>query len=101
MEMFKKVNVPLLGIIENMAYFIAPDTGARYDIFGSGGAARLAGQLDVPLLGQIPLGMSIRAGGDSGQPAVTGDTPDGYADTFREIARRLAARVSVMEYQSV
>ncbi len=100
MEMFKKVNVPLLGIIENMAFFIAPDTGARYDIFGSGGAARLAGQLDVPLLGQIPLGMSIRAGGDSGHPAVTGDTPDGYADTFREIARRLAARVSVMEYQS-
>jgi ATP-binding protein involved in chromosome partitioning len=98
MEMFKKVNVPLLGIIENMAYFIAPDTGARYDIFGSGGAARLAGQLDVPLLGQIPIGMSIRSGGDSGRPAVTGDLPDGYADLFREIARRLAARVSVMEY---
>jgi ATP-binding protein involved in chromosome partitioning len=98
MEMFKKVNVPLLGIIENMAYFIAPDTGARYDIFGSGGAARLAGQLDVPLLGQIPLGMSIRAGGDAGRPAVTGDLPDGYADVFRAIAQRLAARISVMDY---
>jgi ATP-binding protein involved in chromosome partitioning len=98
MEMFKKVNVPLLGIIENMAYFIAPDTGTRYDIFGSGGAARLAGQLDVPLLGQIPLGMSIREGGDAGRPAVTGTLPDGYANVFREIARRLAARVSVMEY---
>ena len=56
MEMFKKVNVPLLGVIENMAYFVAPDTGARYDIFGTGGAARLAEQLGVPLLGQIPLG---------------------------------------------
>jgi ATP-binding protein involved in chromosome partitioning len=98
MEMFKKVNVPLLGIIENMAYFIAPDTGARYDIFGTGGAARLAGQLDVPLLGQVPLGMSIREGGDHGRPAVTSDAPDGYANVFREIARRLAARVSVMEY---
>lgn len=98
MEMFRKVNVPLLGIVENMAYFIAPDTGRRYDIFGSGGAARLAGQLDVPLLGQIPLGMSIREGGDAGAPAVTGTQPDGYADLFREIARRLAARVSVMEY---
>ncbi|GAB4110037.1 MAG: iron-sulfur cluster carrier protein ApbC [Roseiflexaceae bacterium] len=98
MEMFKKVNVPLLGLIENMAYFVAPDTGTRYDIFGSGGAERLAAQLDVPLLGQIPIGMSIREGGDVGNPAVTQDLPDGYADTFRDIARRLAARVSVMEY---
>jgi ATP-binding protein involved in chromosome partitioning len=98
MEMFKKVNVPLLGIIENMSFFVAPDTGARYDIFGSGGAARLAAQIGVPLLGQIPLGMSVREGGDSGRPAVTSDMPDGYAEIFREVARQLAARVSVMEY---
>jgi ATP-binding protein involved in chromosome partitioning len=98
MEMFKKVNVPLLGIVENMAYFVAPDTGRRYDIFGVGGAARLAGQLGVPLLGQIPLGVSIREGGDGGRPAVTSDAPDAYAEAFREIARKLAARVSVMEY---
>ena len=98
MEMFKKVNVPLIGIIENMAYFIAPDTGARYDIFGSGGAARLAEQIGIPLLGQIPLGISVREGGDSGRPAVISDMPDAYAATFREIARQLAARVSVMEY---
>jgi ATP-binding protein involved in chromosome partitioning len=98
MEMFKKVNVPLLGIIENMAYFVAPDTGARYDIFGSGGAARLADQIGIPLLGQIPLGISVREGGDSGRPAVTSDMPDGYAEVFRDVARQLAARVSVMEY---
>lgn len=98
MEMFKKVNVPLLGIIENMAYFVAPDTGNRYDIFGSGGAARLAQELGVPLLGQIPLGMSVREGGDTGRPAVISDAPDAYAETFREVARQLAARVSVMEY---
>jgi ATP-binding protein involved in chromosome partitioning len=98
MEMFRKVDVPLLGIIENMAYFVAPDTGARYDIFGSGGAARLAGQLGVPLLGQIPLGMAVRESGDAGRPAVTDARPDAYGDAFREIARRLAARVSVMEY---
>jgi ATP-binding protein involved in chromosome partitioning len=98
MEMFRKVNVPLLGVIENMAYFIAPDTGARYDIFGSGGAARLAGQLGVPLLGQIPIGMAVREGGDSGRPAVISDRPDAYAESFREMARKLAARVSVMEY---
>lgn len=98
MEMFKKVNVPLLGIVENMAYFIAPDTGARYDIFGSGGAERLAKQLDIPLLGQIPIGMSVREGGDAGRPAATSARPDAYADVFREIAQQLAARVSVMEY---
>jgi ATP-binding protein involved in chromosome partitioning len=98
MEMFRKVNVPLLGIVENMAYFVAPDTGTRYDIFGSGGAARLAEQIGVPLLGQIPLGMSVREGGDSGRPAVISDAPDAYAETFREVARQLAARISVMEY---
>ena len=98
MEMFKKVNVPLLGIIENMAYFVAPDTGKRYDIFGSGGAAQLAEQVGVPLLGQIPLGIRVREDGDAGQPAVIDAAPDAYAETFREVARRLAARVSVMEY---
>jgi ATP-binding protein involved in chromosome partitioning len=98
MEMFKKVNVPLLGVIENMAYFIAPDTGQRYDIFGTGGATQLAEKLGVPLLGQIPIGVSIREGGDSGQPAVISDMPDAYAGAFREIARKLAARVSVMEH---
>lgn len=98
MEMFRKSEVPLLGIIENMAYFVAPDTGKRYDIFGQGAAKRLAERLEVPLLAQIPLGMSIRAGGDEGSPAVTSEQPDAYAEVFRMAARQLAARVSVMEY---
>ncbi|MCU0490042.1 MAG: Mrp/NBP35 family ATP-binding protein [Chloroflexaceae bacterium] len=98
MEMFKKVNVPLIGIVENMAYFIAPDTGNRYDIFGSGGAERLSRQLEIPLLGQIPLGMSVREGGDEGQPAVISDAPDAYANVFRAVARNLAARISVMSH---
>ncbi|NOK63111.1 MAG: iron-sulfur cluster carrier protein ApbC [Chloroflexi bacterium AL-W] len=101
MSMFRKVNVPLLGIVENMAYFVAPDTGHRYDIFGSGGAERLAEQLEIPLLGQIPLGMSIREGGDDGRPAVLSDMPDAYADAFRSMARQLAARISVVEMEAV
>lgn len=96
MQMFKKVNVPLLGIVENMAYFVAPDTGTRYDIFGKGGAERLAQQIGVPLLGQVPLGMSVRSGGDEGRPAVTNGAPDAYAEVFRRIAQQVAARVSVL-----
>lgn len=98
MEMFKKVNVPLLGIVENMAYFIAPDTGKRYDIFGSGGGERLSAQLSVPVLGQIPLGMAVREGGDAGQPAVISDAPDAYAEVFRQLARQVAARISVLKF---
>jgi ATP-binding protein involved in chromosome partitioning len=98
MQMFRRVNVPLLGIVENMSYFVAPDTGTRYDIFGTGGAERLAQQLDIPLLGQIPLGMAVRAGGDQGQPAVISQEADAYADTFRQVARQVAARISVMTH---
>jgi ATP-binding protein involved in chromosome partitioning len=100
MEMFKKVNVPLLGLVENMAYFVAPDTGKRYDIFGSGGGERLANQLDIPMLGQIPLGMSVRSAGDGGAPAVISDEPDAYAELFRGVARQLAGRVSVLKFGS-
>ncbi|MFP4439321.1 MAG: Mrp/NBP35 family ATP-binding protein [Chloroflexaceae bacterium] len=98
MQMFHKVNVPLLGLVENMSYFVAPDTGKRYDIFGTGGAERLAQEQNLPLLGQIPLGTSVREGGDQGRPAVINDMPDAYAEVFREVARQLAARISVLAY---
>jgi hypothetical protein len=73
--MFKKVDVPLLGIVENMSYFIAPDTGKRYDIFGHGGARREAERLGVTFLGEVPLEMGIRETSDSGKP-ITATAPD-------------------------
>src|SRR5258708_20552982 len=70
LRMFETVNVPVLGVVENMSYFIAPDTGNRYDIFGEGGGKRLCQMYHVPFLGAVPLGMEVRAGGDSGGPGV-------------------------------
>ena len=73
--MFEKVNVPVLGLIENMSYFISPDSGKRYDIFGSGGGAREAKRLRVPLLGQIPIDIATRESGDRGMP-ITAEAAD-------------------------
>ena len=68
--MFAKIEVPVLGIVENMSYFVCPETGQHYDIFGQGGGARVAAQYGLPLLGEIPIDPAIRLGGDTGQPAV-------------------------------
>ncbi len=89
LNMFKKVDVPLLGIVENMSYFIAPDTGARYDIFGHGGARKEAERLGVPFLGEVPLVMEIRETSDAGTPVVVSN-PDGpQAKVYREIAAKV------------
>ena len=68
--MFKDIKVPMAGIVENMSYFIAPDTKIRYDIFGNGGCKSIAKKYDIPFLGEIPLSMSIREGSDQGRVAV-------------------------------
>lgn len=73
--MFRKVNIPLLGMVENMSGFICPDTGKRYDIFGSGGARRAAEELKVPFLGEVPLNMQIRLNGDEGGTLGNFDDP--------------------------
>ncbi len=87
--MFRKVEVPLLGVIENMSYFIAPDTGKRYDIFGHGGAQAEAERIGVPVLGAVPLTMSIRETSDAGTPIVVSE-PDGpQAQSYREIAQKV------------
>ena len=88
LNMFKMVDVPVLGIIENMSYFLCPSCGERSDIFGHGGAREEAHKLAVPFLGEIPLHMDIRARSDSGQPIVATDPESPHAAIFREIAAR-------------
>lgn len=87
--MFEKVNVPVIGLIENMSYFESPGDGKRYDIFGSGGGEREARRLGVPLLGQIPIDIATRESGDRGMP-ITGEKGDSLvAAEFMRIAREL------------
>ena len=89
LAMFKKVNVPVLGIVENMSYFQCPHCGARSDIFGHGGARHEAERLAVPFLGEIPLHMSIRVTSDSGTPVVESE-PDGpHAAIYRAIGAKI------------
>jgi ATP-binding protein involved in chromosome partitioning len=87
--MFEKVNVPVLGLIENMSYFVSPSDGKRYDIFGSGGGEREAKRLRVPLLGQIPIDIATREAGDRGMPIVAEDRQSPVAAEFDKIARRI------------
>jgi ATP-binding protein involved in chromosome partitioning len=93
LAMFRKVGVPVIGIVENMSYFVCPKCGEHSDIFGHGGAEAEAARLGVPFLGAVPLDMEIRARSDSGQP-ITATEPDGaHARTFREIAERTWAEL--------
>ena len=87
--MFEKVNVPVLGLVENMSYFVSPSDGKRYDIFGSGGGDREAKRLRVPLLGQIPIDIATREAGDRGQPIVAEDASSAAAQEFIKIAAQL------------
>lgn len=95
LKMFERLQVPVLGIIENMSYFIAPDTGARYDIFSHGGGAKAAAEMGVPFLGEIPLVMEMRIGGDEGVPMVIGNPEAEQSRNVRAIARNVAAQVSI------
>lgn len=87
--MFEKVNVPVLGLVENMSYFLSPSDNKRYDIFGSGGGEREAKRLRVPLLGQIPIDIATREAGDRGQPIVGEDAQSPVAQEFMKIAEHL------------
>ena len=87
--MFEKVNVPVLGIVENMAYFVSPSDGIKHDIFGIGGGEREAKRLRVPLLGQIPIDIATREAGDRGEPIVSQHRQSSVAVEFMKVARRI------------
>jgi len=91
--MFKRVNVPVLGVVENMSYFLCPSCGTRSDIFGHGGARNEAERLGVPFLGEVPLHMTIREKSDAGLPVVATE-PDGpHATIYREIAAKVRDQI--------
>jgi ATP-binding protein involved in chromosome partitioning len=96
LQMFQRVNVPVLGIVENMAYFVCSKCDTRHAIFGEGGAERAAKELDVPLLGQIPLQPDVVSSGDAGTPTVLSapDSPAGRA--FIDLAGEVARKLSVL-----
>lgn len=99
-SMFKRLEVPVLGVVENMSYFVCPHCGERTDIFDHGGARRMAEKMNVAFLGEIPLDPRIRLGGDTGLPvSVTEpDSPIGIA--FRDVSQQVAAKVSVLNAQA-
>ncbi|HUB96727.1 MAG TPA: iron-sulfur cluster carrier protein ApbC [Stellaceae bacterium] len=91
LNMFRKVDVPVLGIVENMSYFLCPHCGERSDIFSHGGARREAEALGVPFLGELPLDIAIRETSDSGRPIVVSDPDSPHAQVYRTIAERVWA----------
>ncbi|TKB73638.1 MAG: Mrp/NBP35 family ATP-binding protein [Nitrospira sp.] len=94
MMMFQKVNVPLLGIVENMSYFLCGHCGERTEIFSHGGGERAAAKLGIPFLGRVPIDPAIRDGGDSGTPIVVADPASPQSAAFRDIAQKIIAGIT-------
>jgi ATP-binding protein involved in chromosome partitioning len=98
LEMFRQLNVPVLGIVENMSYLELPD-GTRMSIFGTGGGERLAEEANVPFIGSIPLEQSVREGGDTGKPVVVASPESSAARALLAIAEDIAAKLSVAAFK--
>ncbi|HLH39656.1 MAG TPA: Mrp/NBP35 family ATP-binding protein [Bryobacteraceae bacterium] len=92
-NMFYQVRIPLLGIVENMSYLIAPQSGERIDVFGQGGGKRTAEKMNVAFLGELALDPQVRIGGDSGKPVATLPASDPHSAPFHALAERVEARV--------
>lgn len=95
LNMFKRTEVPLLGIIENMSFFVCPDCGSQHDIFGNGGAEAEAQKIGVPFLGAVPLHMDIRSNSDEGTPVVSSDPEGVHALTYRAIAAKVQEQLGL------
>ncbi len=95
LEMFRQLDVPILGVIENMSYLTLPD-GSKMDVFGQGGGEALARHYDVPFLGAIPMNPNVRVGGDNGQPIIVTDPAADAAQALKAAAEAVAARMSVL-----
>ena len=93
-KMFERVNTPVLGVVENMSGFVCPCCGTVYDLFGKGGGQQLADAAGIPLLGQVPLELTVRESGDEGAPIVLSAPESRAAQTFRSIADKVAGMVS-------
>ena len=98
-RMYQKLNIPTLGLIENMAYFSCPSCQHEADIFGHGGGEALAQEMGVPFVGRVPIYQPIREGSDTGVPLVIGDPDSAAARAFSAAARQIAAQVSIASYQ--
>jgi len=92
-NMFRQVRVEILGMVENMSYLIAPKSGERIDVFGSGGGRRTAEAMDLLLLAELPLDPEVRIGGDTGHAVAWRDSADSHAAVFHDLARKTAARL--------
>jgi ATP-binding protein involved in chromosome partitioning len=99
LAMYKKLNIPPLGIVENMSYFVCERCSHEADIFGNGGGERMAADLGVPFLGRVPIYRPIREGGDKGVPLLIADPDSPAAVAMRGVAERAAAQVSIASYQ--
>lgn len=101
LRMFQQTRVPILGIVENMSYYICPHCNSRDYIFGEGGAKRAATELDLPFLGEVPLDLAIRQQSDAGSPIVVSKPDSESAKTLREISRKVAAQVSIRSFATL
>ena len=93
--MFRQLNIPLLGVIENMAYFVCGHCQERTEIFGNGGGRRMAEEMSIPFLGEVPIDTRVRSGGDEGQPIVAAVPDAPAAKAFEAVASQVAAQVSI------
>ena len=99
LKLFQQLNVPILGIIENMSYFLCPHCGKRSDIFSSGGGRKAGQDLGVPFLGEIPLDMDLRASGDEGEPFLLKFPDSEISQIFAQIAGNLARQISILSHK--